>query len=433
MFAAGGGGGGGGVKGGTGGQGGGDPQGTAGAGGGGGSSLSAGSVSFGALGSVVISWQPIIDLAIAKLASPSRIRQGQTSRFTVTVTNLGPSGSFYSDVTDWMPAGLRIDGVGPGCDVTDQKIECDVNPLNVGASQSFFVDVTGITVGSWTNVATIEDGTPLWIGFDPNLTNNRASATVDVVPRGGFVDYPNLFPQLIVGGGGVILVQQPTPMDVTVGNQGQGEAKNPVLTLSIPDGVSVSSLPPGCSGASTVTCDGSALLVGSAWPVDFTVTATRAGSYDIHGVLSSETPDLDPNDNSFDVTFDATSSSAGGANVALSHLRFARSIAQGGIDAISFVVSNAGPLATDGTKFAVTLPSGVSFSSVSSALPHRCATRGRVVTCSFASLSPGRSFAVTLDVTGVTAGLRTLGFLAAGRSSDPDSSDNAANVAIRIR
>jgi hypothetical protein len=267
---------------------------------------------------------------------------------------------------------------------------------------------------------------------DPNLANNVASATL-TVRNVGFTDQPNLFFPTFSGFGGSVFVGQSEPVDITIGNEGAAEAHNPVLSLSLPDGVTASNLPPGCTQADAgLTCDGPALLVGSTWPVDLTLTATRAGSYTLHGVVSSQEQDMNSLDNAVDLSFDATQSPGAGADVAIGSVRFARSISHGTTDAISFVIANHGPQATGGSKFVATLPAGVSFASVSSPAAHRCAVTGRTITCSFASLSAGRTIPVTLTVTGNTAGLRTISLLAAGRASDPDSSDNAASVAIRI-
>jgi uncharacterized repeat protein (TIGR01451 family) len=120
-----------------------------------------------------------IDLAIAKVPSPSSAVPGQTVTYTVTVSNVGntPSSGMVT-VTDLLPTGLTVtaaSGVGwtctaPTCTRSD--------PLAPGASYSPITVTTsvGAASGTVTNSAVVSGG------GDSNSTNNGASSPVTIGP-----------------------------------------------------------------------------------------------------------------------------------------------------------------------------------------------------------------------------------------------------------
>jgi uncharacterized repeat protein (TIGR01451 family) len=77
---------------------------------------------------------PSVDLAIEK-TGPARVDQGARFRWTMTVTNNGPSPSTGTTVTDQIPAGvLRPRTSTDGCEIEGRRLECNLGELGVGES-----------------------------------------------------------------------------------------------------------------------------------------------------------------------------------------------------------------------------------------------------------------------------------------------------------
>ena len=115
---------------------------------------------------------PSADLAIAK-SGPARVDQGGRIRWTLTVTNNGPSASTGSTVTDQIPAGvLRPATETPGCEVTGRRLECRLGALAVGDSTG--IVLTGrapLRAGCDTNPAGVSGAE-----LDHSAANNTDTA-----------------------------------------------------------------------------------------------------------------------------------------------------------------------------------------------------------------------------------------------------------------
>jgi len=113
------------------------------------------------------------DVSLTQQMLPNSIAVGGASAFLLSVTSAGPS-SLPVTVTDTVPAGLTIDAVNAGtgsCSVSGQVVSCVV----AGAPANVAVIVSATSAGSYANTATASTQVT-----DPNPTNNRASATLDV-------------------------------------------------------------------------------------------------------------------------------------------------------------------------------------------------------------------------------------------------------------
>jgi uncharacterized repeat protein (TIGR01451 family)/fimbrial isopeptide formation D2 family protein len=110
------------------------------------------------------------DMAITKQAAPGTINQGQTSTFTLVVTNNGPSMAESVKVDDTLPAGLEYVSDDSGCTETAGDIECLLGDFQPLQSQTIKVTVRGVDTGDWLNTATVES-----ITDDPDPGNNSDS------------------------------------------------------------------------------------------------------------------------------------------------------------------------------------------------------------------------------------------------------------------
>lgn len=126
------------------------------------------------------------DLGVTKLASVTRVVQGDAFSFTVVVTNNGPNPLLGVAVTDPVPAGLTdvrwtcIASVGASCAAPSGtgSIATTVG-LAVGATATFVVNVVA-ALNAPDPVANTVTVAPPAGSVDPDPSNNTATATVAV-------------------------------------------------------------------------------------------------------------------------------------------------------------------------------------------------------------------------------------------------------------
>jgi uncharacterized repeat protein (TIGR01451 family) len=125
---------------------------------------------------------PEADLSITKTDGVTSLSPGDTSTYTIVVTNAGPSAAPITKVTDLMPAALgdaawTCVGSGGGvCIASAVGNITDSMDLPVGATLTYTVVATiqaGAT-GTLTNTATVTPGPDV---VDPNPANNTATDT----------------------------------------------------------------------------------------------------------------------------------------------------------------------------------------------------------------------------------------------------------------
>lgn len=125
------------------------------------------------------------DVRVAKSASPTTLLPGDTTTFTVTVTNAGPSVSDAIALDETFPAGLVLGNVTSSPGVTcNAAADCTIPSLAVGANATVQLQGTApadvLTGSTQTNTVTIDPGPN-----DTNTGNHTAQAVVTVqgVPR----------------------------------------------------------------------------------------------------------------------------------------------------------------------------------------------------------------------------------------------------------
>ena len=117
---------------------------------------------------------PQADLALAKTVSNPTPNVGNTISYTVTLTDNGPDVATNAQVTDLLPAGVTF--------VSDTASQGTYNPttglwtvgtVSVGSPQTLVIQAQIVSASQSTNTATISHSDQ----FDPNTSNNTASAT----------------------------------------------------------------------------------------------------------------------------------------------------------------------------------------------------------------------------------------------------------------
>ena len=114
------------------------------------------------------------DLELAKSVSDPTPNVGDTTSYTVTLTDNGPDAATNAQVTDLLPAGLSFVSAAPSQGTYNPATGLwSVGTVNVGSPATLVVQATVTSPSPQTNTATITHSDQ----FDPNTANNTASVT----------------------------------------------------------------------------------------------------------------------------------------------------------------------------------------------------------------------------------------------------------------
>jgi uncharacterized repeat protein (TIGR01451 family) len=118
------------------------------------------------------------DLAVTKVANVSRAPVGSVVTFTVAVHNLGPSVAMGVLLTDKLPPGLVFVSATPSQGTYSAKTgRWAVGTLAPGARAVLRITVRVTAAATYRNTATVG-----FLGTDPDLSNNTATALVTGLP-----------------------------------------------------------------------------------------------------------------------------------------------------------------------------------------------------------------------------------------------------------
>ena len=179
------------------------------------------------------------DLAIAKRGAPDPAVAGDLLRYTVVVTNSGPSAAVAVFVTDTLPAGVTF-VAGSTCTAgAGNLVICSLGDLAAGATTSFeiVVSVAPTATGVLTNVAVVGSTTP-----DPNPSNNTAIHAAPLVASADLSIVKTTSAETVVAG-------ELFTYTLVARNAGPSAATDVVITDRLPSGVTfVSAAPPQTAG-----------------------------------------------------------------------------------------------------------------------------------------------------------------------------------------
>ncbi|HET9104310.1 MAG TPA: DUF11 domain-containing protein [Solirubrobacteraceae bacterium] len=118
---------------------------------------------------------PRADLAVRETIAPRRVIVGHTARFTVTVTNRGPSPAPGTRLVLGVPGGTAIVAAPSGCRGS-RTLHCALGTLLSHHRRTLVLRVRGTHAGVQPSTAAVTARPP-----DPNLRNNHAGARLRVV------------------------------------------------------------------------------------------------------------------------------------------------------------------------------------------------------------------------------------------------------------
>jgi fimbrial isopeptide formation D2 family protein/uncharacterized repeat protein (TIGR01451 family) len=339
---------------------------------------------------------------LSEALSPATLTTGQPATLTYTVTNtaeLAAKDGF--SFNDTLPSGLKVvSGSTPTTtcnDATNSQtgtVTASGSSVAIGGSLAagastctVTVQVTAASPGTYTDAPSdlgSVSGLIAPTGSGPSVTFQDASlsATVTVSPS-----------PVVPGGPMTVLV------DLT--NHGPASAAGATATYTVPAGVTVGTLPTGCTqSGSTITCAAGTLTDGESksFTIPTTVSPSATGTLVNAVALATTTPQNG-----------ATSATGSGTSVALSpesaltvtDTASATSVTPGQTVTYAVKTANAGP--SDATNYTVTDAFGPGVEVTADTIPGGTCTisgtpsTGETVTCTVADLPAGQS--VTADIT----------------------------------
>jgi uncharacterized repeat protein (TIGR01451 family) len=126
-------------------------------------------------------YTPDADLVVELADIPGWIA-GFDMTYEITVTNNGQENATGVSVVDTLPLNVSFLSASAGCTPAANVVTCTIGNLNIGASQTVYIDVNinGSATGILTNQATVSSALP-----DPNTPDNTATQQTQVVPAPG--------------------------------------------------------------------------------------------------------------------------------------------------------------------------------------------------------------------------------------------------------
>jgi uncharacterized repeat protein (TIGR01451 family) len=256
----------------------------------------------------------IEDIAVT-MGAPSSVNAGSFVTFTINVTNLGPGDAPNVTLADSLPANFVSATTTQGaCGVSGAQFTCTFGGMPAGAGATVKLTVA-IGSSSITNsaTATLRDLSGNQLNQDPSLTNNTASATVNINTGTNNVSADIQITGSAQNGGPAVGASdlftwqiKNSTGNVTAPNV-SFEAVLPISFTLVPGSLSANQ-GGGCSVSpatgtqgQTLSCLTPSLAGGQTMIVTYNVTTSTAGTFGTTGKANSGAKDTNLNNNSFTV------------------------------------------------------------------------------------------------------------------------------------
>ncbi|MFI5729684.1 hypothetical protein ACIA49_06135 [Kribbella sp. NPDC051587] len=333
------------------------------------------------------------DLALLKTVAPSNPAPGERVKYTLKITNNGPSVAQQVRVADSLPAGLTIvDAQAPapaGCSAAGQEITCLVDTL--ASKSTLTIEVTATLDSSYqggplANSGAVSSATP-----DPDPSNNTGSATITPGdPKADLVVGKQTVTSPVVPG-------KPVTYQITVHNDGPSDAHTVQVTDDLPTGLSeatADSTAGSCTVSSgQVRCALGDLGNGSTATITVTaqVAATATGTLINSATATSPTPDPEKSNNTGRTSDDLKPS----ADLAITKTAQPAPVQAGRPVTYTLTVTNNGPSAAQSVTVTDPVPAPLKYVSATTS-QGSCDQADGTVTCAVGTVAPGDKITVTV-------------------------------------
>ena len=318
-----------------------------------------------------------VDLVINKVDSVDPVALGASTRYTVTVTNGGPSFATNVVMTDNFPTGsptatfswqggLTVNGGGscvePALDATAGTLTCTWPSLASGASVVVTYDMRAESIASGTSGTTFNSAS-VTAAEPETLAANNSTTHSTTSRQAADLALTKSAPASIVPG-------NPLAWTLTITNNGPAASNGAQVTDTLPAGVTFVSASPGCAfAAGTVTCTLGALANGASTnlTINVTVNTPYTGANPLVNSATVTTVneiDIVPGNN----TGSASTTITQQADLALTKTVNVASPAVGSNVVFTITVTNNGPNPAASVQVSDQLPAGFAFVSANASV-----------------------------------------------------------------
>ena len=393
-----------------------------------------------------------VDVLVNKVDSVDPVALGQTTRYTITVANAGPSFATNVRMDDTFPQGgtptatfsyqgnlaLSPSGAGtciePAIGATSGTLQCTFPGIASGQAvvvaydmraESIAAGVSGTTFNT-ASVSANEPETQPGNNQAVHATTTRRTADLAVVKTGP----PSFTPGVAFD------------WTIVVSNLGPNASTGAILSDVLPAGVALQAASAGCAfAAGTLTCTLGTLAAGASQTVTLTVlpSSPYTGASPLLNTAAVATVnEVDP------VPGNNASTASSTPGPALTDLAISKSgpasVLPGGAITWQLVVANAGPSAANSATFSDTLPAGVSGVSASCGTPTGGASCGPVnvagtnVSGAIPTLPAGGSVTITINATAPGSGplVNDARVDPPAGATDPNPGNNTASTTTNV-
>ena len=315
---------------------------------------------------------PSADLVATKVASTPSLVVGQTTTFTLTYVNRGPSAVTGAAVSDLLPAGMGtltfVSATIAGGSTLTNRVTTSTSfngtaTLPVSSTLTVVIQAVAGAFGSVVNTTTIAApaGTT-----DTNTANNAGTALVNIGPQADLSISKSATPTVIVDG-------QTTVFTLTIANAGPNAATGATVRDSLPSGLL------GLVLLSATGASGGTLTVSTISSSQFNGTLTLPANSSVTLLLRATAAGVGTQVNQATVTVpagvidptpannvaQATVTIPVSTNLSISKTNVVTSLNAGSTTSYTITASNNGPAAADGSVLKDPTTTGLSCSSVS--------------------------------------------------------------------
>lgn len=356
------------------------------------------------------------DLSISVMNEQEIIPINTNFMYTITVQNLGADDATFVSVTDTLPIGV-IFLTSEDCKVSESIVSCDLGNLISNESVVTSYQVRATLAGVAQNEVSVSGAET-----DPNLDNNSASASIDVI-------IPEPVDLSLSGSASPSEVNLSDLVDLSfvVDNNGSASAYLTQVEFVLPSQLEFVSSSMCSNSVAVVSCSIGTVDVGTSIDLLISVRAVAASSIvNISGLVSHIESDPDTSNNGASISVVVSEPPLDSTDLKMGVATSASQFIVGEALDFTFTVINSGPSNATEVRIISNLPEGLSFVSSSD-----CAMAGELLICDIGDLVFNGIYSATISIqsSSISPSITMLVHVV-GDEVDPNMINNVASVTL---